>query len=83
MGDTQQQSIEVIAKETTADGAFNDAQVVAVLAQHLGQQEGTAFFKGRDVEVQAEFPLTNFCRWIEEGKLIEMHVTEDSPQGDN
>ena len=80
--DSQQQPNEDSTKETTADGALNDAQVAAVLAQHLGQWEGTAVFKGRAGEVQAEFPLTNSCRWIEEGKLIEMYVTEKSPEGD-
>lgn len=83
-GDSQQQSNNDSAKETAvpADGALNEAQVAELLAQHLGQWEGTSVFKGRDGEVQAEFPLTDSCRWIEEGKLIEMHVTEKSPQGD-
>jgi len=82
--ESQQQPNDDSAKEKTApsDGALSDKQVATLLAQYLGQWEGTSVFKGRDGEVQAEFPLTDSCRWIEEGKLIEMHVTERSPQGD-
>ena len=83
-GDSQQQSNKDSAEETTplADGALNDAQVAAVLAQYLGQWEGTAAFKGPDGKLQATFPLTNSCRWLEDGKLIEMRITEKQPQGD-
>jgi hypothetical protein len=82
--DSQPQPNEDSAKETTApsDGAISDEQVATLLAQYLGQVEGTALIKGRDGEVQAEFPLTGSCRWLEEGKLIEMRVTEKQPQGD-
>jgi hypothetical protein len=82
--DSQQQPNEDSAKEKTAssDGAFSDAQVAALLAQHLGHWKGTALFKGPDGPVQAEFPLTGSCRWLEQGKLIEMRVTEKQPQGD-
>ena len=82
--DSQQQPNENSAEETTApaDGALNDAQVAAVLAQYLGQWEGTAAFKDPDGKLQAEFPLTNSCRWLEDGKLIEMRITEKQPQGD-
>ena len=82
--DSQQQPNEDSAKEKTgpSNGTLNDAQVAAVLAQYLGQWKGTAVFKDPAGEVQAEFPLTNACRWIEEGKLIEMRITEKQQQGD-
>ena len=82
--DSQQQPSGDSAKQAAApaDGALNDAQVAALLAQYLGQWEGTAAFKDPDGKLQAEFPLTNSCRWLEDGKLIEMRITEKHQEED-
>ena len=70
-------------KPAPSDDTLTDDQVAALLAQHLGQWKGTAVFKGPDGEVAPEIPLINTCYWLEEGKLIEMRVTEKHQQRDH
>ena len=81
--DTQNQAETAVKKDQGfTDGTPSDAQIAELLAQYLGQWEGTAIHKGADGKVQAQFPITNSCRWLEEGKSIEIRLTEKLPQGD-
>ena len=81
---TRKQADKNTAKqaEVLADGTLNEPQVAALLSKSLGEWEGTAVIKGKDGKLQAEFPITSSCRWLEEGKSIEIRLTEKLPQGD-
>ena len=79
------------------DPALSVEQAEALLAQGLGQWEGSGVIKGADGEVLAEIPLVSTVRWLEEGdegfrkngkesgesKVQQMRITEKLPQGDN
>ena len=79
------------------DPAISVEQAEALLAQSLGQWEGSGVIKGADGEVLAEIPLVSTVRWLEEGdegfrkngkdsgesKVQQMRITEKLPQGDN
>ena len=67
--------------EALSDGTLTEPQVAALLSKSLGEWEGTAVIKGKDGKLQAEFPIANSCRWLEEGKSIEIRLTEKLPQG--
>ena len=68
--------------EALSDDTLTEPQVAALLSKSLGEWEGTAVIKGKDGKLQAEFPITSSCRWLEEGKSIEIRLTEKLPQGD-
>ena len=68
--------------EALSNDTLTEPQVAALLSKSLGEWEGTAVIKGKDGKLQAEFPITSSCRWLEEGKSIEIRLTEKLPQGD-
>ncbi len=84
-------------KQQEFDSTLSVEQAEVLLAQGLGQWEGSGVIKGADGEVLAEIPLVSTVRWLEEGdegfrkngkesgesKVQQMRVTEKLPQGDN
>ena len=92
----EEASVTTEPESAEVDSTLSAEQAEALLAQGLGQWEGSGVIKGADGEVLAEIPLVSTVRWLEEGdkgfrkngkesgetKVQEMRVTEKLPQGD-
>ena len=74
--------IEPDAETATTTVALSDEQVSTLLAQRVGRWEGMGVIKNSDGTVQSEHPITEVSTWLEEGKSIEMRLTEKLPDGD-